>query len=102
MGERVRKTALAESDLEDVWFYIALDNPSAADGVLDAIARDAALYAHQPLMGRRRDELMRGLRSFPVGRYIVYYLPQPDGIEIVRVLDAARDVDSIAGAGGFG
>jgi plasmid stabilization system protein ParE len=34
---RVRKTVLAENDLEEIWFYIALDNPEAADALLDKI-----------------------------------------------------------------
>jgi plasmid stabilization system protein ParE len=33
----VRKTVLAENDLEEIWFYIALDNPEAADALLDKI-----------------------------------------------------------------
>jgi len=46
-------------------------------------------------MGRARDELEVGLRSFPVGRYAIFYLPIPDGVEIVRVLHGARDLDAI-------
>jgi len=46
-------------------------------------------------MGRLRDELADGLRSFPVGRYVIFYRPIPKGIEIVRVLHGARDLDAI-------
>jgi toxin ParE1/3/4 len=38
------------------------------------------------------------LRVFPVSRYrnyLVFYRPAPDGIEIVRVLHGARDIDRI-------
>lgn len=98
---QVRLTARAEEDLDDIWFAIALDKPEAADTVLDDIDRTAQLYAAQPLMGRAREELASGLRSFPVSRYLVFYLPQEDGILVVRVLDAARDIPAVAEKGGF-
>ena len=46
-------------------------------------------------MGRVRSELAPELRSFPVGRYVVFYLPCPDGIDIVRVLHGARDIETV-------
>jgi toxin ParE1/3/4 len=46
-------------------------------------------------MGRKRDELISGLRSFPVGRYLIFYSTLPDGIEAVRVLHSARDLDAL-------
>jgi toxin ParE1/3/4 len=44
-----------------------------------------------PLIGRQREELSPRLRSFPVSRYIIFYRPMENGIEIVRVLHGARD-----------
>jgi toxin ParE1/3/4 len=32
------------------------------------------------------------LRPFPVGNYIVFYLPLPDGINVVRILNGYRDI----------
>ena len=51
----------------------------------------------QPVMGRERPELADDLRSFPIGRYVVYYQPWPDGVDVVRVLHAARDVTRLIG-----
>ena len=48
-----------------------------------------------------REELASGLRSFPVRRYVVFYRPLVDAIEVVRVLHGARDVTEIAEEGGF-
>jgi toxin ParE1/3/4 len=45
-------------------------------------------------MGRSRPELATGLRSFPVGRYVIFYVPLSKGVEIVRVFHGARDVDT--------
>jgi toxin ParE1/3/4 len=45
-------------------------------------------------MGRARDGLSPGLCSMPVGRYVIFYEPLHDGIDVVRVLHSARDVDA--------
>ncbi|HKD56023.1 MAG TPA: type II toxin-antitoxin system RelE/ParE family toxin, partial [Hyphomicrobiaceae bacterium] len=45
-----------------------------------------------PLAGRQRPELTPGLRSFPTGDYIVFYLPLADGIEVVRILSGYLDI----------
>jgi toxin ParE1/3/4 len=98
---RVTKTARAEQDLEEIWFYVALDDVAAADALLDDFDNSCLLLATQPKMGRAREELANELRSFPVGRYVFFYRPLADGVEIVRVLHGARDVTAIADEGGF-
>jgi toxin ParE1/3/4 len=99
---KVLKAVRAEQDLDDIWFYIATDNIGAADQLLDAFARHADQLCTQPLMGRARPELAPGIRSSPLGRYVVFYRPVSAGIEIVRVLHSARDIFALAAQGGFG
>jgi toxin ParE1/3/4 len=53
------------------------------------------LLASQPMMGRAREELASGLRSRPFGRYVIFYVALPDGIDVGRVLHSARDIDAI-------
>jgi toxin ParE1/3/4 len=65
-----------------------------ADRWVDKLDEKFALWATQPLMGRSRDELAPGLRSFAFGRYVVFYEPLADGIDVVRVLHGARDIDA--------
>jgi toxin ParE1/3/4 len=98
---QVTKTVRAEQDLDEIWFYIALDNVEAADNLLDNVDSSCQLLAIQPRAGRLRPELAPELRSFPVGRYVVFYRPQDDGIDVVRVLHSARDIGSISEDGGF-
>ncbi len=90
----VLKRPLAEVDLEDIWWFIAQDNPDAADRFLDKVEEHCRTLAQFPKMGVSRDELMPLLRSFPVGNYLIFYLPMDDGIDIIRVLSGARDVDA--------
>lgn len=93
---RILKTLRAERDLDDIWFYIAIaaNNPEAADRLLDALMTQARLVATQPKMGIARPELSPEIRSFIEGRYVVFYQPIPDGIEIVRVLHGSRDLEA--------
>jgi len=48
--------------------------------------------AAMPELGRQCEELSARVRSFPVGRYVIFYRPMENGIEIVRVLHGARDL----------
>mgnify|MGYP001258239030 FL=1 len=89
------KRPLAKIDLADIWDYIAEDNESRADAFIDAIDQKFHVLAERPAMGRPRDELAEGIRSFPIGQYIIFYQPVPGGVEIVRVLHGARDIDAI-------
>jgi toxin ParE1/3/4 len=77
--------------------FIAADDEHCADEFVAIIDEKFRVLAERPSIGRLRNELVEGLRSFPIGRYVIFYLAIPDGIEIVRVLHGARDVDSILG-----
>jgi toxin ParE1/3/4 len=81
----------ARSDLDEICSYIAQDDPDAADKFILAIASRFPLLASMPEIGRQREELVAGLRSFPVGNYIIFYRVIEQGVEIARVLHGARD-----------
>jgi toxin ParE1/3/4 len=89
------KRPQAEADLEELWWYIAQDNPDAADRMLDRIEESCHTLAQFPLMGVSREELLPFLRSHAVGNYVIFYLPIEDGIDIVRVLPGMRDIDAL-------
>ena len=46
------------------------------------------------MAGRARNDLAFNLRSFPVGSYIIFYLPLSDGVEVVRVMNGRQDIDA--------
>jgi toxin ParE1/3/4 len=84
----------AKADLSEIWEFIADDSDDQADAFIDLIDQKFQLLAQQNGLGRRRDELAEGLRSFSVGRYVIFYLPIPGGVQIVRVLHGARDIEA--------
>ena len=92
----VRFSASAENDLLEAWLYVAEDSISAADRMLDQIDSEAHKLLDQPLMGRERNELAHGLRSWPTSTpYILFYFPNEDGVVVARVLHHARDIPAI-------
>lgn len=93
----IRRRPLAADDIAEIWDHIADDSLRAADRWIDQLDEQFVLLATQPLMGRSRDELAPGLRSFPFGRYVIFYEPIEGGIDIVRLLHSARDVDAQVG-----
>lgn len=63
--------------------------------MLDAIEQKLQMLARQTALGRRREDLAPGLRSFPAGNYVVFYRPLSEGIEVVRILSGLRDIEGI-------
>ncbi len=90
----VQKLPKAYKDLFEIWNFIAADNIAAADAWIDKLNAQFLLLASHPLIGRVREELAKEIRSFPIGRYVIFYLPDTNGVTIVRILHSARDIDA--------
>jgi len=88
----VRRTASSRTDYRAIWDYVAQDNPDAADRLLRTFDAKVNFLSDFPHAGRRRPELRPRLRSFSVGKYIIFYRPIRGGMELIRVLHGARDV----------
>ena len=61
----VQFTQSAQNDLLEAWLFIAEENLSAADRLLEQIERETQTLLLQPLMGRARPELAADVRSWP-------------------------------------
>lgn len=89
----------AEGDLDEIWLYTARESDSVeiADRLIDSIGERFLLLAQHPHVGRTRDaDLRPGLRSFPVGRYIIVYRVTDGGdVLILHVFPAARDIEPL-------
>lgn len=90
-ASRVKRTPRAEQDLEDIWFFVAQDNPDAADRLLDRIEQSTKLLVDNPHIGPAWLDVAPELRYHPVGNYLLLYRIIKNGIEIVRVVHGARD-----------
>jgi toxin ParE1/3/4 len=87
-------SAPAQGDLDGIWLHIAADNIEAADRHIERLAGQYASLARNPMIGRSRDDLLQGTRSFPLGNYVIFYQPHEDGagVTIMRVVEGHRDI----------
>ncbi len=70
---KLRRTARAEEDLIEIWSHAARENPAAADRLLDRLDEKSRLLAGNPRLGAARDDIAKGLRYLPAGRYLILY-----------------------------
>ena len=80
----------AEVDLWEILQRIAEDNPAAAERWYDSIIERCRLLGEMPRMGTEHPEVRPGLRTFPVGNYLILYREAGVGADIVRVVWGAR------------
>ena len=78
-----------------IWLYIAQDNPSAADRLLDTIEEKGRLLSGNPKLGQARPDIAEGFRYLPVGRYLMLYREIPGGVELVRVVHGMRMLNDL-------
>ena len=92
---RVIFSPIARADLQEIWDYIAEDSVFQADRLTDKFRVKFEHLAKWNTLGRPRPELGKECRSYPFGKYCFYFRPLEDGIEVIRVLHSARDLDQI-------
>ena len=89
----------AEADVAAIWEYIAQDSPESADRFVDGIYLTCnQTLAYNPRIGRTREELSPGLRSFPYRDYAIFYRIAITGVEVVRVFHGRRDIEPLIGS----
>ena len=101
MSNQIYKTPQALADLEEIASFIAEDTRDVAERFLDAAEAAFTALASMPLMGRVvpfQSQVAQGIRIGHVQgfeRYLIFYRPVEQGVEIVRVLHAARDIERL-------
>jgi toxin ParE1/3/4 len=93
--KRFRLTPEAEKDLDEITDFIEADDPAAAYRLIDGIEAKCQALAEMPGMGRGREELAPDLRSSHVGKYIIFYRSEDEGIEVIRVIHGYRDIPKL-------
>ncbi len=82
----------AEQDIAGISDYIAKRNRVAAINMLDRIDETCQLLAQNPELGEFRKGFgVPGCRSFTVSRYVIFFRPNSNGIDVARILDGSRD-----------
>jgi toxin ParE1/3/4 len=88
-----RWTPLAELDLEEILYYIAFESgrPETAERIGEEFRVCCDGLARSPNLGERRPEFGNQLRIFSLKRWAIAYRAAVDGIEVIGVVDGARD-----------
>jgi toxin ParE1/3/4 len=93
---RVRFAKRAREDLVDIWLHVAHGgSESVADRIVDRIEARCRQLKDHPRLGPERSDIGEGARSLLVERWLALYRLMPDGVQIVRILDGARDLRAI-------
>jgi len=92
---RLRRTAQAVLDADDIWLSIAADTETAAAKVIAKIYEAEARLAEFPELGRIRPDLAITCRSWAVGAYVIYYRVDGNDLLVLRILHGARDTDDL-------
>jgi toxin ParE1/3/4 len=95
----------ARWDIEEISDHIRLGSGAfVAEKFTDRLRKTLSLLESIPTMGELIEPGFFGLpgmramnvRQYP--RFIVYFQPKPDGIRVLRVLHASRDLDALFGS----
>jgi plasmid stabilization system protein ParE len=90
---RIAWTREAERWLQDIYEYIANDNPQAAAATVEGIYRRVQALADFPEMGARYRGTVRNVRVLLYGHYRIAYILKDDGmIDIIGVFHGALDI----------
>jgi toxin ParE1/3/4 len=101
MTKRIVITPKASADLDKHFEYLAQYNIEAALNFFDAARQTFAQIARTPGVGSPyivRNKTLQGLRRWAVKGFNtqrMFYFDRDDFIEIIRVLNAARDIETI-------
>jgi toxin ParE1/3/4 len=104
LGKPVRQRPQAAADIVAIADHLSASaGPAVALRFIDAIEAAYALLSAHPASGSPRHahvmpELPVPLRFHPIRhfeRVLVYYLDQPDAVEVIRVWDASGGLDAL-------
>ena len=102
MIPRVTHRPRARFDLLEQFVYFSEEaNVALAERYYAAVDQTCAILVNQPHAGVLYDSgvaQLEGMRRFPVHgfeNYSIFYLPHRGGVDVIRVLHGARDIDSM-------
>jgi toxin ParE1/3/4 len=95
-----RVAPAAETDLDDIWLYVARESGSIeiANRLIDTITARFLVLGQFPRIGRsRHEDFGSGYRSMPVGEYVIVYCIEREDALILRVVHGKRELAALFG-----
>lgn len=92
-------TRKARADLDDIFDFIAPDNPARAQTYIEEIEKSCEGLCKTPMLGVARGDLRPDLRILTLWRRVVVaYKVMPDRITVIRVFSGGQDYEAILGS----
>lgn len=88
-------TDQAIEDINEICDYLSGFNLESANQFLNTIEQKCQVLAQFPNMGRSYAELSPELRGISVSPYIIFYRLIKDEVEIIRVVNGYRNLESL-------
>lgn len=101
MSGRVILRPTVMADMESQARFLKARSPAAADRFLENCMTDFQRLAEMPGMGAKREfrnPKAQQIRSWPMSgfpNHLIFYRTVDGGIEVLRVLHGARDIEAI-------
>lgn len=92
---RLVLSSLAEQDLTAILDYISKDNPKLGIEYIEKIEAKCSLLASNEQIGKPRPDLGEGIRTFPVGNYLIIYRNVNNQTQIIRIVSGYRDIRAL-------
>lgn len=82
----------AREDLREIWHIgFAEWGEKQADNYILEIDQKCELLAENPNIGKCQNEILKGLKSYPIGSHLIFYFVDLACIFVVRILRQGRD-----------
>ncbi len=90
-------TPLAKSELEDILYYIAIQDrrPMTGERIYYSIRDAVEDHLGKAVPGHRHTALPKGWLYFKFKRWMIVYQPTDDGLVVHRIVDASRDLPNL-------
>lgn len=101
MAYRIFHRRPARTDLVQIAVHLSLDNEAVAARFLEAAEETFRQLLRSPQLGAKgefRSRYLKGIRRWRVNgfeNFLLFYRPVDDGIEVIRILHGARDIETL-------
>ena len=99
MSPRILRSPEAERDIVEIGLYIAETSLTYSDLFLESVETTLIALARMPRVGFTRNFRNPKYADIRIWRvkgfenYLIFYRPITDGIEILRIIHGARDIE---------
>jgi toxin ParE1/3/4 len=93
-----RRAPEVDLDLDDIWYSVVKNSHSSETAGPSHRLHFGPVFllSSHPYLGRAGDHDLRpGLRSFPVGEYVMIYRIEDNDVLILRVLRGSRNIQAL-------